>query len=62
MEYQTIIDERHGAVARTIPNRPRYKNAQSRLMIEELDRAFVDAILLGAMGYPAAKGQGGDVP
>lgn len=37
MEYQTIIDERHGAVARIITNRPRYKNAQSRLMIEELE-------------------------
>ena len=25
MEYQTIINERHGAVARIITNRPRYK-------------------------------------
>jgi enoyl-CoA hydratase len=34
VEYQTIINERHGAVTRIITNRPRYKNAQSRLMIE----------------------------
>ena len=58
MEYQTIIDERHGAVARIITNRPRYKNAQSRLMIEELDHAFavanvddeVRVIILAAAG------------
>jgi enoyl-CoA hydratase/carnithine racemase len=43
MEYQTIIDERHGAVARIITNRPQYKNAQSRPMIEELDHAFAVA-------------------
>jgi len=58
MEYQTIINERHGAVARIITNRPRYKNAQSRLMIEELDHAFavanadddVHVIILAAAG------------
>ena len=40
MEYEAIIYEKHGAVAKVITNRPRYKNAQSRLMIEEMDRAF----------------------
>jgi enoyl-CoA hydratase len=58
MEYQTIIDERHGAIARIITNRPWYKNAQSRLMIEELDHAFavanaddeVRVIILAAAG------------
>ena len=58
MEYQTIIDERHDTVARIITNRPRYKNAQSRLMIEELDHAFavanandeVRVIILAAAG------------
>src|SRR4030095_6035873 len=64
MEYQTIIDERHGAVARIITNRPRYKNAQSRLMIEELDHAFaaanaddeVHVIILAAAGETFSSG------
>ena len=43
MKYQTLIEERHGTVARLITNRPQYKNAQSRLMIEELDQAFAAA-------------------
>jgi enoyl-CoA hydratase len=64
MEYQTIINERHGAVARIITNRPRYKNAQSRLMIEELDHAFavanadddVHVIILAAAGDTFSSG------
>ena len=43
MEYQAIIYEKHGAIAKVILNRPRYKNAQSRLMIEEMDHAFAAA-------------------
>src|ERR1700752_446522 len=43
MKYKAIIYEKHGVVARVITNRPRYKNAQSRLMIEEMDRAFAAA-------------------
>src|ERR1700722_16069927 len=43
MEYQAIIFEKHGAIAKVILNRPRYKNAQSRLMIEEMDHAFAAA-------------------
>jgi enoyl-CoA hydratase len=42
--YETIIYE-PGQVARIIMNRPEYRNAQSRLMIEELDDAFRDAEL-----------------
>jgi hypothetical protein len=30
MKYQTIIEERHGAVARLITNRPQYKNGFCR--------------------------------
>jgi enoyl-CoA hydratase/carnithine racemase len=64
MEYQTIIEERHGAVARIVTNRPRYKNAQSRLMIEELDHAFavanaddeVRVIILAAAGDTFSSG------
>lgn len=43
MEYKTILYERHGAIAKLTMNRPRYRNAQSRVMIEELDRAFIAA-------------------
>lgn len=43
MEYKTILFEQHGAVAKVIMNRPRYRNAQSRLMIEEIDHAFATA-------------------
>src|SRR6185312_7676812 len=43
MEYKTILYERHGAIAKLIMNRPRYRNAQSRVMIEELDHAFQTA-------------------
>ena len=39
MGYQHIRYE-PGKVARVILNRPRYRNAQSRLMLEELDDAF----------------------
>ncbi len=64
MKYQAIIYERHGAVARVIANRPRYRNAQSRLMIEEMDHAFAAAnadqdvrvIILGAAGDTFSSG------
>ena len=39
MEYQHISYE-PGRVARVILNRPRYRNAQSRLLLEEMDDAF----------------------
>lgn len=39
MSYETILYE-PGDVARVIMNRPEYRNAQSRRMIEELDEAF----------------------
>jgi len=39
MEYQHIRYQ-PGKVARVILNRPRYRNAQSRLMLEEMDDAF----------------------
>jgi enoyl-CoA hydratase len=64
MEYQAIIYEKHGAIAKVILNRPRYKNAQSRLMIEEMDHAFAAAsadddvrvIVLSAVGDTFSSG------
>ena len=43
MTYKTIIYEKKGHIARIIANRPEVLNAQSRLMIEELDEAFHQA-------------------
>jgi enoyl-CoA hydratase len=64
VKYQAIIYEKQGAVAKVVTNRPRYKNAQSRLMIEEMDHAFAAAsaddevrvIILGAMGDTFSSG------
>jgi 1,4-dihydroxy-2-naphthoyl-CoA synthase len=52
MKYETILYEKQGAVAKVVTNRPRYKNAQSRLMIEEMNHAFSAArasVTLSAM-------------
>jgi len=43
MEYQHIRYQ-PGKVARVILNRPRYRNAQSRLMLEEMDDAFAHSV------------------
>ena len=43
MEYQHIIYQ-PGRIARVILNRPQYRNAQSRLMRDEMDDAFRCAI------------------
>jgi enoyl-CoA hydratase/carnithine racemase len=64
VKYQTILYEKHGRIAKVITNRPRYKNAQSRLMIEEMDHAFAAAnadedvrvIILGATGDTFSSG------
>ncbi len=42
MDYRHIIYQ-PGPVARITLNRPQYRNAQSRVMIEEMDRAFAAA-------------------
>ncbi|HVN88196.1 MAG TPA: enoyl-CoA hydratase-related protein [Candidatus Binataceae bacterium] len=64
MKYQAIIYEKHGSIAKVITNRPRYKNAQSRVMIEEMDHAFkaaeadhdIRAIILAAAGDTFSSG------
>jgi enoyl-CoA hydratase len=43
MEYEHIRYQ-SGQVARVILNRPRYRNAQSRLLLEEMDDAFVRSV------------------
>jgi enoyl-CoA hydratase len=57
MEYQHITYE-PGKVARIITNRPRYYNAQSRLMREEMDDAFVRATEDDSVGAIVLSGAG----
>src|SRR5258707_14296120 len=64
MKYEAILCEKQGAIAKVVLNRPRYKNAQSRLMIEEMDHAFAAAnadedvrvIILAAAGDTFSSG------
>lgn len=43
MEYQQIIYEKRDRIGIIRADRPRYRNAQSRLMLEEMDHAFMAA-------------------
>lgn len=40
----TVLYDKVGAVARITKNRPRYRNAQSRVLLEALDEAFAEAM------------------
>ena len=44
MDFRTILYEKLGVVLRITTNRPGVLNAQSRVMILELDRAFRMAV------------------
>jgi enoyl-CoA hydratase/carnithine racemase len=44
LPYRQIIYEKQEALVRVKMNRPRYRNAQSRILLEELDRAFTEAV------------------
>lgn len=57
MEYQHIIYQ-PGKVARLILNRPRYMNAQSRLMRDEMDDAFARAAEDDEVGVIVLSGAG----
>jgi len=43
-EYKHILYEKNGTIARVKLNRTKYRNAQSQLMLEEMDTAFGCAI------------------
>ncbi len=43
MAYRTLIYETDDRIAKITLNRPKYRNAQSRLLLEELDHAFAVA-------------------
>jgi enoyl-CoA hydratase len=44
MTYTTLLTERTGAVLKITTNRPKVLNAQSRILLEELDHAFAAAV------------------
>ena len=58
MDHQYILFETKQQTAHIRLNRPQYRNAQSRVLLEELDAAFTEAveddavkvIILSAMG------------
>jgi enoyl-CoA hydratase len=43
MEFKHILYDKDDRVAKVTLNRPKYRNAQSRVLLEEMDRAFADA-------------------
>lgn len=43
-QYQQIVYDKKGPIAHVKMNRPHYRNAQSRLLLEELDGAFNEAV------------------
>jgi enoyl-CoA hydratase len=50
--------EQEGRVARLILNRPQYRNAQSRILIEELDAAYARAAADDSVGAIVLMGEG----
>jgi len=42
--YKHILYEKNGTIARVKLNRPKYRNAQSQVMLEEMDTAFTSAV------------------
>jgi enoyl-CoA hydratase len=57
-EYEQIRYEQDGRVARLVLDRPRYRNAQSRLLLEELDDAFERAAEDDGIGVIVLMGAG----
>lgn len=57
-EYSQIRYEQDGRVAKLVLNRPRYRNAQSRILIEELDDAFGRAGGDNSVGAIVLMGEG----
>jgi enoyl-CoA hydratase len=57
-DYRQIRYEQDGRVARLVLNRPRYRNAQSRVLIEELDDAYARAAADDGVGAIVLMGEG----
>lgn len=56
--YEQIRYETSGRIARITTNRPRYRNAQSRRLLEELDAAFEEAVNDGEVRAIVLAGEG----
>lgn len=56
--YEQIRYETSGRIARITTNRPRYHNAQSRRLLEELDAAFEEAVQDGEVRAIILAGEG----
>lgn len=56
--YEQIRYETSGRIARITTNRPRYRNAQSRRLLEELDAAFEEAVNDGEIRAIVLAGEG----
>ena len=57
-EYQQIIYDKQGNVVRVKMNRPKFRNAQSRILLEELDSAFKEAVADDAIRVIILSGEG----
>ena len=57
-EYTQVRYEQDGRVARLVLDRPRYRNAQSRVLLEELDAAFKHASEDTSVGVIVLTGEG----
>ena len=57
-DYQYIRYEQEGRVARLVLNRPQYRNAQSRRLLEELDHAFQRGANDDGVGVMVLTGEG----
>ena len=57
-DYTQVRYEQSGRVARLILNRPEYRNAQSRILIEELDDAYARAADDDSVGVIVLLGEG----
>ncbi len=58
MEYTQVEYETHGRVAVVRANRPRYRNAQSRVLLEEMHAAFLRAEADDAVRVVVMQGAG----
>jgi enoyl-CoA hydratase len=56
--YTQVRYEQEGRVARLVLNRPQYRNAQSRVLIEELDDAYQRAAKDDSVGVIVLAGEG----
>src|SRR4030042_3928694 len=57
-DFKQIIYDKQGMVVRVKMNRPRFRNAQSRVLLEELDAAFKEAVADNTIRVIILSGEG----